>query len=125
MERGFLTFEEFVQWSIHTAFAEEVVVRCKKERELRSIARDFDMTILDIESVQRVFNDFDTDGSGEIEEDEFRKIVLKLMKVKNESDLSERRLERYWRDVDTDGGGSIGFVEFLCWYTKEFPHAIS
>eukprot|EP00928_Gymnodinium_smaydae_P043325 TRINITY_DN29052_c0_g2_i1.p1 TRINITY_DN29052_c0_g2~~TRINITY_DN29052_c0_g2_i1.p1 ORF type:complete len:611 (-),score=138.48 TRINITY_DN29052_c0_g2_i1:61-1764(-) len=121
--RGYITFEEYVQWSRHTAFAEELVVKDPVELSMRKIARDYGLPMCDIERFKRVFNSFDDDGSGEIEEEEFRKIIIKLMKVKNESDLSTKRLERYWREIDRDGGGSVDFPEFLRWYLAEFPDA--
>lgn len=115
-----ISFEDFLKWSILTAWSEEMMMPCADERQIRQLAREQDMRITDVEKVKQFFDEFDTDGSAEIEEDEFRNILYKLLKVKNISDVPLKRLQRYWREVDIDGSGSIGFDEFLIWYKTSF-----
>eukprot|EP00927_Polykrikos_kofoidii_P051496 TRINITY_DN45295_c0_g1_i1.p1 TRINITY_DN45295_c0_g1~~TRINITY_DN45295_c0_g1_i1.p1 ORF type:complete len:715 (+),score=117.43 TRINITY_DN45295_c0_g1_i1:65-2209(+) len=119
-ERGFITFEEFARWSMHTAFSEEVMVKDKVEREMRRIARKLQLPLSDVEMVKRVFDEFDANGTGEVEAEGFKNIIVALMKVKSVADLGPQRLERYWREVNTVTSGAVTFPEFLTWYVKEF-----
>lgn len=58
---------------------------------------------------QSLFQQYDKDGNGELDEDEFAKAVRKYV---SESQLSDKELKLLFRDVDKDGGGSIGPAEF-------------
>eukprot|EP00927_Polykrikos_kofoidii_P067429 TRINITY_DN62921_c0_g1_i1.p1 TRINITY_DN62921_c0_g1~~TRINITY_DN62921_c0_g1_i1.p1 ORF type:complete len:580 (-),score=78.00 TRINITY_DN62921_c0_g1_i1:253-1992(-) len=117
---GTISLEEFIQWSVRTAWSEELLTQCPQEREIRELAREQSMLLPDVERIKKMFDEFDTDGSGEIEEGEFRDILYKLLKVKNLSDVPDMRLKRYWREVDMDGSGAIVFKEFLIWYKNSF-----
>lgn len=90
------------------------------ERRTRQLAREHGMPLPDVEALTNFFNEFDTDGSGEIDEDEFRGILYKIIGVKTETDVPLKRLQRYWREVDMDGDGSITFNEFLIWHKTCF-----
>lgn len=121
MESGAgVTFEDFLLWTVVTAWLPERLVSDPEERRLRQIARDNGLCITDVERIKATFDKFDNDGSGYIEEKEFRNLVLTLMNVKNPSDVSAKRLHRYWCEVDSDRSGSISFEEFLQWYYNLF-----
>jgi len=113
-------FEEYLRWTIQVAWSEEMLMPCPEERTIRQLARDQGMLLPDVERVKQLFDTFDTDGSGEIEEEEFRHILYKMLNVRDVSDVPIKRLERYWREVDLDGSGCIGFNEFLIWYKTSF-----
>lgn len=113
-----ITFEDFLEWSRSTAYMEDLVVPDEKERSLRQLARENGLLIPEVEKVQRVFEKFDADGSGAIDEEEFSNVIRDLMKVKNPSDISYQMLKRYWREIDSDGSGEVCFEEFLLWYFK-------
>lgn len=115
-----VSFEEFLLWTVVTAWLPERLVSDPEERRLRQIARDNGMCITDVERIKDIFDKFDINHSGIIEEREFRNLVLTLMNVKNPSDVSAKRLHRYWCEVDGDHNGTIGFEEFLQWYVNLF-----
>jgi len=117
---GKVSFEEFVVWSIEVDFAEEVMVPDPKERHLRQLAREHDFLLTDVERIKGIFDSFDIDKSGEIDEEEFRKALFVLLRAKNESDVSQKKLLRYWREADVDRSGEISFEEFLLWYYRCF-----
>ena len=60
------------------------------------------------------FELFDTDGSGEIDEDELANMLRELCIPMSKSDVHGLH-----RDMDQDGSGDIDFGEFLDWYTGE------
>lgn len=115
-----VSFEEFISWHLTSAYAEEMMVNDHEDRLIRKLAREQAMWLPDVENVKKIFDSFDKDKSGEIDQLEFRKILCSLMNVKNMADMSEQRLSRYWREVDVDGSGAIGFDEFLAWYCNIF-----
>jgi len=72
-----------------------------------------------VERVKCLFDKIDVDGSGEIEQGEFRILLYDLLQCRKD-DIPVKRLQRYWREVDLDGSGSVGFNEFLIWYKTSF-----
>jgi hypothetical protein len=110
---GKVSFEEFVLWSMETAYMEEVLVPDPQERLMRKLAREFQLAITEVGKIKTSFDSFDTNKSGAIEKDEFFHAVMKLMNVKNPSDVSEKKLSRYWAEADRDRNGQISFEEFL------------
>lgn len=92
---GLIDFEEFLLWSRHTLWLEELAVPNQSERELRRIARRYELSLPEIDRIKRTFEKFDTDRSGQIDRCEFRDVVCNLMKVKSE-DVSHQQLDRYW-----------------------------
>jgi len=117
---GKVDFEDYVLWHISNGYCEEVLVTDRKERQLRKIARNQRLPLYEVERLKKVFDSFDQDGSGVIEEGEFRNAIIMLMNVKNPEDVSTKRLRRFWTEVDIDRNGSISFEEFLVWYCNVF-----
>jgi Ca2+-binding EF-hand superfamily protein len=115
---GKVSFEEYVVWSMEVAYSEEVLVPDAGERLLRHLAREHGFAITEVERIKQIFDEFDTDKSGVIEQEEFFNVIMKLMKVKNPRDVSKKKLERYWAEADTDHSGEITFEEYLLWYTR-------
>ena len=54
-----------------------------------------------------MFAQFDIDGSGSIDFDEFKLCLPQLG-----HDLSEAKADKYFRQCDTDGSGEIDLAEF-------------
>lgn len=117
---GLVNFEEFLCWSISIAYSEEMLVTDPEERRMRRMARENGLLLPDVERVKDVFNRFDRDGTGSIDEVEFRSALHALMNLKNPNDMSLKKMQRYWLEVDTDRSGTIEFDEFLLWYFNFF-----
>ena len=60
-----------------------------------------------LQELRRLFNEIDTDGSGAIDKDELRAMLIKLGKPS-----SDAMLERAMAAMDPDGDGEITFDEF-------------
>ena len=65
-----------------------------------------------------MFRHFDTDQSGEIEKEEFIKMIHVM--VKGGTEMSQKKLDTLWLTLDMDQSGSVDFCEFLLWYNREF-----
>lgn len=121
---GEVDFGQYLTWTVQHAFTEEVLVPDKLQRRIRQIARDQGLFLNDVERIQKVYDFFDTDQSGNIDREEFSKVMHTLLKVNDESHMSERMIDRYWHEVDKDFSGSVEFEEFLQWYIQYFSHLI-
>merc|ERR1712034_206967 len=84
---GEIDFEEFVLWAGSHQWGEEMIVGDPKDRQMRRIARDNGFLLPEIEGVKAVFDKFDVDKSGFIDEMEFKAVLIKLMKVKDPTDV--------------------------------------
>lgn len=116
---GDIDFGEFVAYYASMCFSEHM--NCtRKEREFRELCRKHDLSIVEVESYRKFFEEFDSDGSGEIEEDEFPELVRKCAKVPKGVEIPEARFKVLWKEADRDGGGSVDFEEFVLFYRKYF-----
>lgn len=113
-----IDFEEYLVWCMSSIFSEDLMVPQTEARRIRQLARELDVSLLQVERVKKVFDKFDADNSGEIDKDEFIQVLCHMMSVKDPSDVSQSMLMRYWREVDCDNSGSVDFEEFLVWYMK-------
>lgn len=67
--------------------------------------------MLSREDIRKVFDKFDTDGSGELSISESCKCITELgYDASNIDDF-----ERFWKEADTNNDYSISFSEFLAW----------
>lgn len=116
---GSIDFEEFLQWQRNTAFTQDMHVHSAQDAELREFAREFNVTLPEIEEVRKTFDRFDEDRSNQIDKDEFKSVIAQLLGLKDSKDMPSDRFERYW--VEAGGGdGNISFDEFVPWYFKYF-----
>jgi len=115
---GSLDFEEYLFWVMSHEYTSDWVVLDETERALRSVAHRYSFDLVDVERVRRVFDFFDKDKSGFIDQGEFRECVCKLLGAKQISDVPANKLKRYWREVDTDCSGSVSLEEFVVWYMR-------
>mmetsp|Transcript_18573 Transcript_18573/g.32963 ORF Transcript_18573/g.32963 Transcript_18573/m.32963 type:complete len:532 (+) Transcript_18573:83-1678(+) len=62
--------------------------------------------------IEKLFRDWDLDGSGTIEQEELQKIMFQVS-----PDMSRADVDRLVALVDTDNNGIINFAEFVAWLT--------
>ena len=77
-----------------TSKTHEFTCTDKSEIELRDLAQKTGINIIDVEKIKKRFEEFDGDGSGLIDYEEFQSVVLKLLRVKDKSFLTEDRMEQ-------------------------------
>lgn len=102
------------------AFVEEEILT-EKQRITRGIARKKQVAAVFADDVQALFDSFDTDQSGYIDESEFKELLGQLLQVTNFEDIPHNRFEHFWRQCDEDLSGEVCFESFLTWYLKNFP----
>lgn len=114
-----LTFSDFAQWYSTWGFDENVTLT-GDERSFRDLCRRHEMNVLEVERYQRIFNEFDHDGSGKIDETEFEGLLRRCARVSLTVEIPAARFRQLWKQCDVDGSGLISFEEFLTFYRKYF-----
>ena len=69
-----------------------------------------------LRALQDVFDQFDADSDGRIDEDEFVELLNHLG-----SELSAREAVIGFALIDTDNSGAIDFGEFAAWWAEQVP----
>ena len=86
-------------------------VAAKMSGALSKISKKYNKK--EIFSLKAVFDEADADGSGEIDLDEFTKLVWKL-----QGSINRAEIEDMFQAVDADGSGEIDYDEFKLWWTS-------
>lgn len=115
---GRVDFGEFVYWFTMHSFSEAVLLSPEQQR-MRMLARSLELPVTEVERMKREFDRFDEDSSGEVEYEEFRKLVHILLRIPPGLDLPEKRLHAFWQEIDQDQSGAVDFEEFLAWYRRQ------
>eukprot|EP01105_Mastigella_eilhardi_P012061 TRINITY_DN2775_c0_g1_i1.p1 TRINITY_DN2775_c0_g1~~TRINITY_DN2775_c0_g1_i1.p1 ORF type:complete len:265 (+),score=71.88 TRINITY_DN2775_c0_g1_i1:90-884(+) len=82
-----------------------------------SLLRLSSLTMEDFEKAQQKFNEYDLDGNGVIDHEEFDKLIATLHPAK--SAMLKRRLsDMYFKQFDTNSNGSLDEIEFMRVYSE-------
>eukprot|EP00928_Gymnodinium_smaydae_P091496 TRINITY_DN75206_c0_g1_i1.p1 TRINITY_DN75206_c0_g1~~TRINITY_DN75206_c0_g1_i1.p1 ORF type:complete len:384 (+),score=54.02 TRINITY_DN75206_c0_g1_i1:60-1154(+) len=84
------------------------------------LAKQYNVTEVQMEKIKRQFDTYDLDRSGYIEYEEFVQMMLQKLGVADAADISRPRLRKFWKEIDSDGSGQVDFSEFFTWYQKYF-----
>jgi Ca2+-binding EF-hand superfamily protein len=116
--------ETFVEWYSQNMFTTMVSATVNagdpEQNESYELAKKYNITAPDVDKIKKRFNEFDLDGSGMIDYDEFMQMLCYVLRAKDPADISPDRAQRFWQEVDADGSGEIDFDEFCCWFVKYF-----
>eukprot|EP00929_Paragymnodinium_shiwhaense_P008166 TRINITY_DN112108_c0_g1_i1.p1 TRINITY_DN112108_c0_g1~~TRINITY_DN112108_c0_g1_i1.p1 ORF type:complete len:1068 (+),score=322.71 TRINITY_DN112108_c0_g1_i1:64-3267(+) len=116
---GGVSLMEFINWYATHSFSEQLL--CSEEvKESRRLAKKYQVAQDRVETLRRMFENFDGDNSGEIDLEEFKRFLVHILKVPEGHDLPERRIQFYWILMDRDGSGKVNFEEFLQFFVKNF-----
>jgi Ca2+-binding EF-hand superfamily protein len=116
--------EVFVEWYTQNMFTTMVSNTMNAAdpgaNESYDLAKKHNITAPQVDKIKKRFKEFDTDGSGKIDFQEFMQMLCYVLKAKNVEDVSEDRANRFWQEIDLDGSGEIDFSEFCGWFVKYF-----
>jgi hypothetical protein len=113
--------EKFLEWYRANCFgAISAANQSNKDAMTYDLASDNQVPPQTIDKLRKRFDEFDTDGSGYIDFEEFGVMFCQLLKVKDPSNFSGSRMKRFWQEIDVDGSGEVEFEEFCNWYLKYF-----
>jgi hypothetical protein len=113
--------ESFLQWYSENMFNPEIRDLCLADAASGALAKKHNVSLLEIEKIQRIFSSFDLDGSGRIDREEFRLMLMSVFKGKTIHDVSPERANRFWVEMKQDASLTISFPEFCSWYIANFP----
>eukprot|EP00440_Ansanella_granifera_P052933 gb/GFBE01057390.1/.p1 GENE.gb/GFBE01057390.1/~~gb/GFBE01057390.1/.p1 ORF type:complete len:506 (+),score=102.19 gb/GFBE01057390.1/:1-1518(+) len=114
---GDIDIKEFAIWFSAFSFSEEVTLT-PDERRNRDLARALGVEVKKLDEYKKLYDKYDTDGSGVIEFHEFSGLVRDLLKIPADTDLPKERLKSMWQNADTIGNGEVDFEEFCVFYFK-------
>lgn len=117
--------DKFLTWYKQHMFTSVAAMTADASRQasdqmVYELAKKHNVSAVEMDLIKQHFDRFDSDGSGQIEQDEFRIMIKSLLRVSTDSDISETRLMRFWTEIDADGSGEVCFEEFTEWYLKYF-----
>jgi Ca2+-binding EF-hand superfamily protein len=114
-----IDFGEYAIWISSRSFS-EVLNLTAEQIDMRDLARKHGMTHAQVEQYKKSFDDFDTDGSGVINRDEFEAILSKCARLPQGTALPQQKVQTLWRLADSDGSHELDFQEFLVFYKRYF-----
>lgn len=123
-KNGTIEFTEFVAWYSSVGFSANVALT-PEEREFRDFCKTHGMSLCMADRYKKYFDEFDSDGSGAIEYEEFENLVKKCARVPKGVEVPPSRLKNLWKEADSDGGGSIDFQEYALFFRKNFESGSS
>lgn len=115
---------KFLTWFANYGFVDDMLLS-GEAKWLCRLSRQFQISRLEVENIKRHFDAFDEDRNGNIDMQEFTKLMKKLLKVPNDLGLPPTRIRHYWSQIDTDDSGIVGFQEFLAWWINHFEKSRS
>jgi len=116
---GSIDFKEFITWYSSNGFSEDLLLT-QDERGLRKIAKENNLSPDYVDMMKRYFDMYDSDLSGSVDQEEFKQILYKILKVPANFELPPSRIQYFWSEIDIDNSGRVTFEEFLMWYTRYF-----
>lgn len=116
---GAISFKEFLNWYASNGFNQEMLTS-ENHKEIRKMAQQHDIKEETVETIKKIFDSCDEDGSGEVGPDEFKHILHKCLKVPQGGWVPPSRVQYFWSQIDLDGSGEISFPEFFRWWLRYF-----
>jgi len=116
---GDIDIEEFAVWHASASFNEEMTLS-KHDRALRNLTRELGANTADVDRYKKAFDEFDDDGSGAIEYEEFCALLNVLLKVPDGHKLPQERVMGFWRLADLERNGELNFSQFVKFYVTHF-----
>ena len=119
---GYIDLEEFIEWW----FRDKLAAKAKLEAKSRPTLSDRDVSEIKerlaipsvpdakILEMKTAFSKYDSDGSGMLSNDEFRRIAPEMG-----VNLTPNGLRKAFEHLDADGSGTVEFEEFLKWHFAE------
>lgn len=117
---GTLSFREFAIWFSSHSFDEGPLQLEAEELELRRLARRLGVHASEMDWYKRRFDKFDTDGSGEIDRQEFEQMLYTCLSIPGHIGLPQGRVLQMWSDASTDAGGDLDLEKFVVFHRKYF-----
>jgi Ca2+-binding EF-hand superfamily protein len=117
---GLVSFERFALWMInHQTFDVNIHVDAQ-EREMRSIAREYKISVVEVDKYRRMFEELANASINRIERPRLLEMLHRCANVPRDLGLSAAREQALWNSADPTQRGCIDFEEFLVFNLKFF-----
>jgi Ca2+-binding EF-hand superfamily protein len=120
-KNGNIDFSEFLYWYYKFSFSEEVLLGTE-ERKLRVAAREHNIPYDEIGKYKSMFDHTDTNKNGNIDYEEFKPLVAKLLKVPKGEEFPEKRCKDMWKAArgNSTYDNGLDFFTFVGVYKRYF-----
>jgi Ca2+-binding EF-hand superfamily protein len=119
---GSVDFQEFALWYHERSFLEYMTLS-KEEIEVRRVGTRLGLDIYEMDQYKALFDKFDENGSGLIDEHEFTEVLHVLMKIPKGERIPVSRIHHFWQECDLNGNGTVDLFEFVSFYIKNFSQS--
>jgi len=121
-KKDHINFHEFVHWFFTNGFRDELNIfdESTEQRYLKTVARNNDWSLVDVESCNDKFKKIDLNGNGVIDYEEFEVLIHSMIGLPDGETLPHSRVDTLWRDADTDHNGCLDLEEFMAFWIKSF-----
>jgi Ca2+-binding EF-hand superfamily protein len=114
-QNGDIRFQEFLRWFAKHNFRDPD----QEAAHLELQARQYQMTEEGMRQVMIMFDSVDVDKSGDIQIDEFKLLLAKILHIPRGIEVPEGHIQRMWSELDTSGDEKVTLEEFLPWWVEK------
>lgn len=117
-----LAFLDFAMWYSRSrdGSTEQHLLMTSAQLAVHEVARKHDLPVLEVEQYKKKFDFFDEDQSGQIDYQEFTKLLNSLIKVPAHVELPRSRVNQFWLEADRDRNNFLSFEEFVLFFDRYF-----
>jgi len=112
---GDIGFQEFLKWFAKHNFRDPD----QEAAHLEEQARQYQMTEEGMRQVTMMFDAVDVDKSGDIQIEEFKLLLAKILHIPRGIEMPEGHIHRLWSELDTNGDSKVTLQEFLPWWVEK------
>lgn len=117
----YMNFEDFAAWYHRRAFSNYVNLP-KDGRQCRDVALALGIPMAEAEHCKHIFDKFDFNQDGRLDEREFASFVSTLyghwsFDSRKNYDLPESRIHQMWQQCNHNGTPTVSFKEFAAFYS--------
>lgn len=113
---GRARFPEVLRWLSRSAYSEEALVP-HEQRQARELARQWGVSVVDVEIIKDMFERFDTDKAGYLNAANFKNALSVVLRAPKGTEVPPSRQNFHWKEIDT-GNGEVSFEQFFWWYQR-------
>lgn len=112
---GDIGFQEFFNWFAKHNFRDPD----QEAAYLEEQARQYQITEEGMRQVKMMFDSVDVDKSGDIQIEEFKLLLAKLLHIPRGIEMPPGHIHRLWSELDTSGDDKVTLQEFLPWWVEK------
>lgn len=115
---GAAKFTEVLRWLSRASRGDVDNSASREHLRARDLARQWEVPIAEVEDIKELFDRFDANKSGSLDESDFKNALPVILKAPKGVEVPASRLRFYWKEIDTTRSGKVEFEQFFKWYHR-------